>query len=226
MADPFDSEQYEKYKQQINDKLDGGAPQGALSWMIKYGREEGLKKLNEAIESTRAGNVAETAPKRDPEQAALYQKGLKASQDYFKNLKNYSDTLYNDQAQRTRQDVDKGIKKVKNDYNSRGLLNSGVATQSQLDVGNEGGAQLADYRGQLNRGLLDTAQNMESGVFDMASGLSTGGLNTAGSYINRLTSDIQKQNQDTQMNTDLLGSVGSGVGKAAGLGIGQLVRKK
>lgn len=142
---------------------------------------------------------------------------LKAAENYRDTLKSKSDTLYNAFSNRARRDLDKGIKNVKNDFASRGLLGSGMQGAAEGGMRAATASGLAEKRAEINQGLLGNLGSMESGAYDLASAIAnTRGPDTYSPYLSYVQTNMANQAEDDALANQMYGQIGQGLGGLGG----------
>ena len=163
---------------------------------------------------------APEAPTVNPQYQDLLDKQKKIADDYRKNLPEYSKSLGNQYESGARQKLASGLKQTDQDFNRRGLLYSSARVGQEVGQQAQSASDIAAGRQQINRGLLDKANEMDAGVF--STGMGIAGQDT-GSYQLQAQSDIMSLKNDiynNQMQSSMLGSLAGGAGSLVGLGLG------
>lgn len=164
-----------------------------------------------------------SVPNQNPAAASGLAQQMQASQQYLQNLSSNSDALYNNAAAQTRTQLNQGIKNVREDFNSRGLLSSGGETGAELGQESAAQSSLASTRNSINAGLLQNAQGMQGNAFNTAATLAQPGPNIASPYLSGVGSNIGTQTANTQLANTIYGNLGSGIGSIAGAGLGSAI---
>jgi hypothetical protein len=141
---------------------------------------------------------------------------IDAAKKYLANMKATGDAAYATYANQSRRKLASSIKGVKNDFNSRGLLNSGL--QGDAVAGTTAGvnSDLINKRSEINQGLLGNQQQLEAGAYDLASIMAQRGPNTADPYLSGIGSNIALQSADSALASDMYGQIGAGAGALGG----------
>lgn len=182
-----------------------------------------LKGYNPAAPTTVPGV---SVPNQNPAAASGLASQMQASQDYLKNLSSNSDALYNNAAAQTRTQLNQGIKNVREDFNSRGLLSSGGETGGELGQESAAQSSLASTRNSINSGLLQNAQGMQGNAFNTAATLAQPGPNIASPYLSGVASNIGAQTANTQLANSLYGQAAGGAGSLVGTGLASAIQSQ
>lgn len=155
-------------------------------------------------------------PTQDPRYSAdVYEGQRKLAKDFRANLPQYQNTLFNNAAKESRQNLAKSLVDTKKSYNSRGLLRSGMRQGAELGQRGQAAYDLNKRAMEINSGLSDTADMLEDAYTN--TGLGTAGV-SAGSgglltgYENSLNNYLNEQN----LYQRLYGSIGGGIGSLLG----------
>lgn len=79
------------------------------------------------------------------------------AQDFRKNLGSMADEQYGLLKEQTQEGLDQGLKQTRRNYNSRGLLYSGMRQGAEGSLRGEAASGLAQGRASINKGLEDAA---------------------------------------------------------------------
>lgn len=166
---------------------------------------------------------------RNPLSQQIYDRQLRDLREFSANKNRYSDELYNSAATGARRDLDTGIKKTRDNYNSRGLLNSGMQRADEEGLRSNTAASLADKRRSINQGLLSQQQGMESNLFGSAQGLTAPGVSKSQQDLSAFASQLGIDMDAAKINSGIAAQAAGGIGKGfeAATGLAdQLFRQK
>ncbi len=160
------------------------------------------------------------APTDDPRLKQIQGTQQAAAKNFRQNIPNYSDTLYNSYAGQAKAGLAKNIQNTRANYNSRGLLRSGMRQGAELGQQANTANDLVNARGQINQGLLSTADQMDTNSFNTSGAIAGMGANLGGSALGGLSNDIQQNNANSQATAGIVGGIGSGIGNGIGTYLG------
>lgn len=158
-------------------------------------------------------------PQQNPLAKQMYFNQLNRANDLSTNFQNYSDSAYNPVANQARADLTAGKHSIRNNYNSRGLLNSGAEQSSEGEATKKTQNYLTGVRSNINQGLTNDITGAENNAFNAAAGLAQPGPQTAQIYAQGVGSDIAKQTSDAGAASQAYGSIGQGLGSLGGAGL-------
>lgn len=153
--------------------------------------------------------------KRDAVKGAFTSQ-MGAAKKYLANMKANSDAAYASYQNQSRRKLASSIKSVKNDFNARGLLGSGLQGDAVAGTTANANADLINKRAEINQGLLSNLNQLEGNAYDTASILSMNGPNTAEPYLAGIGSNIALQSADNALASEMYGQIGQGLGAAGG----------
>lgn len=150
---------------------------------------------------------------------ASYERQKKMAQDYAGNLQKTGDNIYNTYAQEARSQLPGMIQKNREDFNSRGLLQSGK--EREAEAGTIGGVQrkLAETRSGINRELNQNLAQLEGNQFNTAGLLAQPGPQTAQTELQGISTQLGANSQSNQTNAALIGAILGGGSSLAGAGL-------
>lgn len=181
---------------------------------------DGTNTLPEYQGGGNAGAIGSTeTPAVNPLAQSMYNQQLQGASDYAAQMPQLSDTLYNNAASQARTGLTQTDRSTRNNYNARGLLNSGGERSDEASAKASTEANLAGTRSSINQGLLTNLQGMESNAFGSAAGLAQPGPNIAQPYLSGVQSNIFQQMTDASMQGQMYGQVAQGLGSIAGQGL-------
>jgi hypothetical protein len=138
------------------------------------------------------------------------------TKDLKANYQRNSDDAYNAVASSEKRSVDKSLKNVKNDFNSRGLLGSGLQADQELGVRGQSANKLATARRDINTGLLSDISGSRGKGFDLASMMTTPGANTSGYQLDVLANQLALSSENEAIQASAYGNLAAGGGALAG----------
>lgn len=141
---------------------------------------------------------------------------LDFANDLSNNFQKYSDERYEPFAAAERGKLDKTLRGVKSDFNSRGLLNSGLQGDAEANQRASANSRLQGYRSNINQGLLNDINTARGNAFDLASLMAKGGPNTAEMQLDQLAQQIALSSEDEAMASQAYGNLSTGFGKFGG----------
>lgn len=137
------------------------------------------------------------------QQEELLQQQQYYADQFNQNIPQMSNQLYNQAGGAISNNMDQGIKNVRQQNSSRGLLYGGVNAGQEGSVRAKGASDMASTKSNINQGLIETGQNMRSSA--ISSGVSyqqmQQALNNA-VYQNAMS----KLNQDNAMTSGIIGN--------------------
>lgn len=158
-------------------------------------------------------------PTTNPLAKSMYDQQLKGAQDYAAKMPALSDTLYNNAATTARAGLTQTLRGTRNNYNSRGLLNSGGERGAEAGARSKTESDLANTRSSINQGLVSNLQGMEGNAFGSAAGLAQPGVNVAQPYLSGVQSNIAQQQSDAALQGQMYGQASQGIGQYLGQGL-------
>lgn len=165
------------------------------------------------------GNFFRTEPIM-PGRPTNYRDSLTAqlgrAKDLSDNFGRYSDERFEPFAQVERGKLDRNLRGVKNDFNSRGLLGSGLQADAEAGTRAESNAYLRGVRGDINQGLLGDIEKTRGNAFDLASMMARGGPNTSQLQLDQLAQMIALSSENDALASQAYGNLSSGVGRLGG----------
>lgn len=157
--------------------------------------------------------------------AGGFKSQLAIAREYLNNMKSNSDRAYQTYANESRKKLDRSIKGVKEDFNARGLLGSGLQADRVAGTTTAANVDLDNRRAEINQGLLGNLGQLEGNAFDTASILAQRGPDTANPYLSGVGSNIAAQSADSALAAEMYGQIGQGVGAIGGAGLGSLIQQ-
>jgi len=157
---------------------------------------------------------------------AAFQGQLGAAKSYLAKMKANSDKAFNSYANQSRNNLAKSIKGTKNDFNSRGLLGSGLQSDRIAGQTSATNTDLNQTRSSINQGLLSNLNQMERGVFDISNTYTQPGIDVAGNELADTQLDVARNIGDSEMNNAAIGQIGGGIGAVGGTGLAELMAGK
>jgi len=154
-----------------------------------------------------------------------FNKNLGAAKDYLGNFNATSDRLYQGYENAARSSLAKGMKGVKQDFNSRGLLGSGMQADKSAQLTNSVNSDLLTKRSDINRGLLGNLNQMEGNAFTLGNEVARGGPDTANPYLSGVGSQLALESGSQEMMGQMYGDISQGIGALGGYGLANLMRK-
>ena len=127
-----------------------------------------------------------------------------------------SDQAYNAAATSERKKLSKELGNVKNDFNARGLLNSGLQTESELGARGKSANRLSTARREINTGLLRDIDQSRTNSFDLASMMATPGANTSGYQMDLLANQLAISAENEAGQAAAYNNLSSGLGGFGG----------
>lgn len=158
------------------------------------------------------------APTVDPRYQSLQDSQDALANNYSKNAATESNDQFAGTAENTRRQLASNIHGIRSSANSRGLLYSGgrIGAESAARVG--AANSLDSARAGINQGIYNNETQLNQAP--ITTGLGMAGLNTgqatANAGYNATNMGAALQNQ--QLNNQIGGALGQGVGSVAGLG--------
>lgn len=153
-----------------------------------------------------------------------YNSQLKNAKSYLANMKANSDRAYQTYANESRRKLASSIKGVKNDFNSRGLLGSGLQADRVAGTTSAANMDLVNKRAEINQGLLGNLGQLEGNVFNTGNILAQPGPDTANPYLSGVGSDIAAQSANSELAAAMYGDIAKGGGAVAGMGLSNLMQ--
>lgn len=158
--------------------------------------------------------VTQVAPNQNLKNILGQQLGQAKS--YRSDLSANADRQTGAYANDARRNLAQNLKQVREDYNSRGLLQSGGRQGAEAGARAGTEADIASTGYQIRKGLLNNADTLENNAFNTAgnyAGLGTG-MGTAA--LGGVSQGIQNDIASTQANQALFSGAGQGLGSLAG----------
>lgn len=141
---------------------------------------------------------------------------LSAAKSYLANMKARGDQAYQTYADQSRRRLANSIKSVKNDFNSRGLLGSGLQGDAVASATSAANSDLINKRAEINQGLLGNLNQLEGNVYDTGNLLAQKGPGVADAYLAGVGSNIARESADNALAAEMYGQIGQGVGAVGG----------
>lgn len=168
--------------------------------------------------------LARLTPAQAPQVNENYQKILdeqkKTASDFRQNIPKYSTTLGNQYEAQARKNLAQSLKNTDRDFNKRGLLYSGMRLGNEAEQQGEAASNVAQGKQQINKGLLDQANQLDAGVLNTAAGIAGQGTQQ-GLYQGQMDiMNLKNQIQQEQMQSQAMGSLLGGIGTLGGAAIG------
>lgn len=144
----------------------------------------------------------------------------KYKEDMPGKIKSDSDTLYNAYASGARRDLASKIKDTRGNFNSRGLLNSGMRAGAELGQKSQAASDMATKRRDINSSLLDKYTNnydqMTQNVLN--TGYTYAGLtpNLGGSVLDYQRGQLNNNINSNNNNANLAQGIGNLAGSIYG----------
>lgn len=158
-------------------------------------------------------------PTQNPKLTDTFNTQNQQAKDYANNLGANSDQLYNSYATQARQQLAGTLGQVKNDYNSRGLLNSGVEAGAEANQIGATNANLDQTRSAINSNLLGNLNTMQGNAATTAGQIGQAGPSIAMPYLSGVASNIGAETANQGLLNSIYGSVGAAAGAAGGAGL-------
>lgn len=155
--------------------------------------------------------------------ATAFNRQSQAAGDYLAKMKENSDRAYLSLQKESKKKLDRSIKGVKNDFNARGLLNSGLSADAEGGARTAANIELARGRSDINRGLLQNLDLMEGNVFNTANVLAQPGPDTANPYLSGIGSELALETGANDLAAQMAGNISGGVGAIGGAGLASLI---
>lgn len=218
----MDFEQYQEYLKDYHKKVAAGEiKEGDFKpWVTK--EEEKKGQLPEYVYGDSSLIKNSQVPQASTQLYNILDKQIRDAQDFRKNIPAYSDELYGNYASGARKQLAQNISDTKASFNRRGLFNSGARQGAEYGQQSATASDLANQRGQINQGLLSTAQGLENNAFNTAGNIAGQGPGLGAGALNGLATSIQQNQFDTNLQNALGGQISAGVGQLGGALIGGL----
>jgi hypothetical protein len=171
--------------------------------------------LPEYTGGTVPGAQLPSSQKRD-QVGGAFKGRIDAAKKYLANMKATGDAAYATYQNQSRRKLAGSIKGVKNDFNSRGLLNSGLQGDAVAGTTAAVNSDLINKRAEINQGLLGNQAQLEGNAYDLASVMAQRGPSTADAYLSGIGSNIALQSADSALASQMYGQIGAGVGAIGG----------
>ena len=167
-----------------------------------------------------SGPNAPIAPTVNPGYQTVLQGQESLANTFRNNLPGYSQQLGDQYQQQQRQQLASNLKATDSNYNSRGLLYSGARVGNEVGQQAQSASDIASGKQQINQGLLNQANQLDTNAFNTAVGIAN--TTNTGAYQVQTQADVEglaNQISNTQAQTQALGGLLGGLSSAAGLGV-------
>lgn len=162
-------------------------------------------------------NIGAQGPTIDPRYSALQKSQIKQSKDFRTSIPKQGNALMTGKMDAAKEELAQRISGVRGDYNSRGLLFSGMRSGEEAAARGDYAANVAGQRAEVNQGLLDTSNQMDDRAIDTGFGMA--GLGTdAGAQQTLADARIQaeKEARNARQGNEVAKGLGGGIGALAG----------
>lgn len=176
---------------------------------------EGLGKYKDLSELQ--NSVGAEPPKIDDRYKALQTKQIGQAKDFRTSIPKRASSLMTSKLDAAKDELAQRISGIREGYNSRGLLYSGMRAGEEAGARGDYAANVAQQRAELNQGLLDTANQMEDRAIDTGFGMA--GMGSDLGAQNTLTNarlQAEKEAANTRRGTEIAKGFGGGIGQLAG----------
>ncbi len=151
-----------------------------------------------------------------------YLKNAVAARDKFSaNKSQIGQGLMDSYSDSSRRQLAETMRGVKNDFNSRGLLGSGLEYRGRMGAVSDANAALLAKRQEVNRGLLDTETGLNRNIYDIADMSVTPGADLAFPYLENVRSRIAQMYDDATAQNQAYAGIASGLAGGVGTAIGK-----
>lgn len=186
-----------------------------------FGEPDTTEEVDDTDSATIPGAVL---PSRNPLAKKLAGDQWQKAQDYLKNFRSNSDSLFNSYANDARQSLKEGSRHLRDDFNSRGLLNSGGQVNAESNLRSGLVNALGQRRAKINADQNNTLTQMEGNAFGSAGLMAQPGPDTANPQLSALGSNMGQSIDSMNRDSQLYGGLASGVGSLAGVGLAGLMQ--
>jgi hypothetical protein len=152
-----------------------------------------------------------------------FAKSLGGAQSYLQNLRGNSDKAFNSYAGVARNELAKSIQGTKNNFNSRGLLGSGLQGDAVARQTAGANADLDQKRSEINSGLLGNLATMEDNTYGLSSLMAQGGPDTANQYLTGIGTRLAEESGDSALASQMYGNAAQGAGALGGTSLAALM---
>lgn len=214
---------------EVPSSIPGGQPMTKASAMTIDGPQVDDKNPTPATQlyNPNGGRIpSAVTPYQNPNLQASLSRQLAKSKEFRANIPQMSDKLYADYSTGARQNLAANLKDVDKDFNRRGLLKSGMRTGAQYGAQAANTNDLATARAKINSGLLDRAEQMDTGVYNTAGNIANTGYSMTEPMIYGEQTRLNRMADDAAADQALWSSIMGTAGGVAGTYTGTNSKQK
>lgn len=185
----------------------------------------GLNEYNDTNGGAKLPDVIGSDSNQRGMEMGAFNNAGRTVRDLGNNFQPTSDRLYQGYESAAKSGLARSMRGIKNSYNSRGLLGSGMQGNASASLVADTKNDLATKRQSINQGLLGDIGTAENSFFGIGNNLSENGADTANPYLSGVQSELALQTGDDALASQAYGGLASGAGALAGTGLASLMRR-